>query len=101
MVMTSQSAREFRCTSRRTRGPGRPRHRAAEAGKSHGADRRVGRQKPEGKGAKPADPPPERPARFALLVNLKTAKALPLKVPASVGGRANRVIRSWPLDPRT
>jgi putative ABC transport system substrate-binding protein len=44
------------------------------------------------KGAKPADMPVEQPQKFQLLVNMKTAKQLALKVPQSLLLRADRVI---------
>ena len=44
------------------------------------------------RGAKPAELPVQFPTKFEMIVNLKTAKALGLAVPASILLRADEVI---------
>ena len=44
------------------------------------------------KGAKPAELPVEQPTKFEMVINMKTAKALGIKIPNSILVQATRVI---------
>ena len=69
---------------------GGPHHLQRQRGRRGATDWRAGGQDPQGREA--GDLPVERPTKYDLVINFKTAKALGLTIPQSLPLRADQVI---------